>query len=396
MGKTAVFVIKGNGFEGMEGETAYRVIRRLVCEADDNTLDYFEVEKNGSLKTGDLLRYKDYDVFIFVYGILFIIGESIGILSEIVKNRGEFSVIVPVSNESRASHQSGVPPFFYQTTTALKWAVREMYKKFNDEVSEAHEIDDFCLALGKDALNDLPEDCNLNDLPQIVKKSGLRLGIAKGVYVHRYGNCYESGRTDLMAHVPLEAKDILDIGSAGGGLGGLLKKRQSCVVTGVDIDKELIKIARDKLDDVMHGDIEDLVDKGVLGIYDCIICGDVLEHLNNPWKVVKGLKSHLRKGGLFIASSPNIANWAIIQEMLQGEWSYVPFSILSGTHIRFFTRKTFLELFEDSGYTIREVLLQSFDIPPGGVDFLERLGRLMVGTKMDELKAHEIVVVAGS
>jgi 2-polyprenyl-3-methyl-5-hydroxy-6-metoxy-1,4-benzoquinol methylase len=153
-------------------------------------------------------------------------------------------------------------------------------------------------------------------------------------------------------------------------------------------------VAKERLDNVIEGDIEQLVEKGLPATYDCIVCGDVLEHLNNPWKVVKGLARHLTKGGIFIASTPNIMNWAIVFEQLRGRWDYVPFTILSGTHIRFFTRETFRELFEDAGYTIRDVLLQGFEVPPGGAEFIADLKRSFPGLNEEEMKASEIVIFA--
>jgi 2-polyprenyl-3-methyl-5-hydroxy-6-metoxy-1,4-benzoquinol methylase len=197
-----------------------------------------------------------------------------------------------------------------------------------------------------------------------------------------------------MVHVPLDAKDVLDIGCANGLFGELLKERQGCVVTGVEQDTELVNIAGARLDNVISGNIEEIIDRGILGRFDCILCGDVLEHLNNPWKVVGGLKRHLKKGGLFIASVPNIANWAIIYEMLKGRWDYVPFSILSGTHIRFFTRESLKELFEDAGYRIREIYFQGFEVPAEGAEFIGVLKKNLPEINVEELKASEIIIVA--
>ncbi len=394
MGKIAVFVIKGNGLEGMEGEAGRRLIRHLLCGEDKERPGYFEGDKVSSLTVGDICSYNEYDVFIFIYGILFITRQGVNALSAIVRNRMEFSFVAPVSNETEISHQQTTPPFLYQTASVFDWSASEICKKSKDEVTAVSEIDNFCFAVRKDVLHGLPRECSLADLPPLLKNTGLSLGVAKGVYVHRYGNCYESGRDDLIAHVPADAEEILDIGSAAGLLGELLKKRQRCVVTGVDVDIELADIARKRLDNVLTGDIEDLIDGKKLGTYDCIVCGDVLEHLNNPWKVVTGLKTHLRSGGIFIASTPNVMNWAVIYEQFKGRWDYVPFSILSGTHIRFFTRNTLRDLFEYAGYKIREVALQSFEIPPRGMEFIKSLKNISPGINEEELKASEIVVIA--
>ncbi len=165
-------------------------------------------------------------------------------------------------------------------------------------------------------------------------------------------------------------------------------------MTGVDADNEMTAFAGNRLDKAICGDIGDILDKGLLETYDCIVCGDILEHLNNPWKIVKKLRDHLKPGGVFIASTPNIMNWSILFELLRGRWDYVPFSILSGTHVRFFTRQTLIEFFEDAGYTIKKVHLQRFEIPPQGIEFIEHLRNIPPGVNEEELRTSEIVIVA--
>lgn len=391
--RTAVFHVEDDHLKGIEGETAQRVSRSLLSEGN-KIPDIFEVGRDKPFKIGDLDRYKGYDIFVFITGTVFITSDGINILSRMALNRKGLSVIVPVSNESRVSLQRSAPPFIYQTKLVFKWVADEIYKKFKDDVVHVDEADDFCLVFRREMLKSLPADCDLVNLPQIVKKGKFKFGIAKGVYVHRYRNVYESGREDLLVHVPFKAGRILDIGCAKGLFGELLKKRQRCIVTGIDADAELIDVAKGRLDNVMHGDIGTIIDGGGLGVYDCIVCGDLIEHLNNPWKVVKGLRDHLKKGGLFIASTPNIMNWAILFDLLRGRWDYVPFSILSGTHIRFFTRDTLTELFEGAGYKTKKVIFQNFEIPPMGVEFISSLKNVSPGVSEEELKASEIIVIA--
>lgn len=393
MAKTAVFIIKGDDFRGIEGEAAARVMKRLLGTGS-RPPDIFELERGSPFKTGDLHRYKGYDVVVVFPGILFITPEGLSALSGIARKRKEIALIAPVSNESRISDQRCAPPFVYQTLSVFRWAAEQIHREFKDTVVEVDETDGFGFAFRWKLLEVLPGDLNVTDLPGVMKQNGLKCGIAKGIYAHRYGNSYESSREDLIEHVPLHAHKILDVGSARGLFGALLKKRQRCELTGVDRESEMIGAARGRLDNVICGDIEEILDKRMLGQYDCIVCGDVLEHLNNPWKVVKGLRNHLTKAGLFIASSPNIMNWAIIYEQLRGRWDYVPFTILSGTHIRFFTRETFRELFEDAGYTIREVKLQGFEVPRRGAEFIAGLKRSIPGINEEELKASEIVIIA--
>ncbi len=392
MDKTAIIIVKEDRFTGMEGETALRVMRRLLRGRSVEAADIFETDRNNPLTVGDIWR-KGYDVFVFISGILFITHKGIDVLSDMA-GRNRDSVIGPVSNESRMASQRRTPPFFYQTLSVFKWATEDVYGEFGDTLTEVEEIDDFCFAFGKEILEGLPGERSVGDLPVLLKERKVRCGVAGGVYAHRYGNCYESAREDLLEYVPISARKVLDIGSARGLFGEMLKKRQLCSVTGIDMDKESVGVSRGRLDSVIHGNIEKIVEQGVLESYDCIVCGDVLEHLYDPWKVVRALRGRLKDGGIFIASTPNIMNWAVLYEQLKGRWDYIPFTILSGTHIRFFTKETLIELFEDAGYTVKGVHLQNFGIPPRGAELIAHLKKAMNEIDEEELTASEIVAVA--
>lgn len=392
MGKIAVFIIKKNELGGMEEETALRVSRRLLQDGSMD-IDVFGPGADSPIKMRKDLSLGGYDTCVVISGIFYITSEGIRALAKLAYERADLSLIAPVSNESAVAVQRVAPPFLYQTLSVLGWAATDIRREFKDLVIDAAAIDDFCFAFRRKLLDTLNEDFSIMKLPQLLRDRGSGMGVARGVYGHRYGNCYESSRDDLVAHLPRDAAEILDVGCARGVLGELVKKRQKCVVTGVDVDREMTEVARSRLDKVINGDIEDLLDKEVLGQYDCIVCGDVLEHLNNPWKVVRGLKNHLRRGGLFVATTPNVMNWAILYDQMHGKWDYVPFSILSGTHIRFFTRRSLADLLEGAGYRIKEVQLQSFDIPPKGMEFIAGLKK---ENEIDEeeVRAHEILVVA--
>ncbi len=89
--------------------------------------------------------------------------------------------------------------------------------------------------------------------------------------------------------------------------------------------------------------------------------GDVLEHLRNPWQILRDTKEILTEDGYVVASIPNIAHGAIRLALLQGEFEYTEFGILDNTHLRFFTRKTVEDLLENSGYLLKN--LESTKLP---------------------------------
>lgn len=152
---------------------------------------------------------------------------------------------------------------------------------------------------------------------------------------------------DLSKH----AQKVLDIGCADGSLGQYLKEF-GCHVTGIDVNTDMIKIAEQYCDEVHVVDLDQSNISDVLSpkSFEVIVCGDVLEHLKDPKKILLQLKSLLTDTGFMIASIPNIAHGAIRLSLLQGKFDYQEFGILDNTHLRFFTRTSVISLFENAGY----------------------------------------------
>ena len=94
--------------------------------------------------------------------------------------------------------------------------------------------------------------------------------------------------------------------------------------------------------------------------FDVILLLDVLEHLLDPWIVLKKLVEHnLNVNGSIIVSLPNIRHYSALFPLLfKGEWKYQKSGILDKTHFRFFTKKSCLELFARSGLrSVRSILI---------------------------------------
>ena len=101
-------------------------------------------------------------------------------------------------------------------------------------------------------------------------------------------------------------KKILDIGCGTGKLGEVLKKKwNASFVAGIELNIESSKIAEHRLDLVINGDIEKLNLNFDYEYFDLIICGDILEHLIDPWETLAKLKNYLKINGLFCISIPD-------------------------------------------------------------------------------------------
>ncbi|MFN8035243.1 MAG: class I SAM-dependent methyltransferase [Acidimicrobiia bacterium] len=151
-------------------------------------------------------------------------------------------------------------------------------------------------------------------------------------------------------------KRVLDVGCASGYLGAALARR-GCRVVGIELDAMDAAEAKNVLDDVVIGDVEemDLVTAFGEGSFDVVVLADILEHLKDPTRVLRQARAILRPGGFVVASIPNVAHGSVRLALLHGEFTYQPTGLLDETHLRWFTRRSVEELFRDCGFVIAEL-----------------------------------------
>jgi len=158
----------------------------------------------------------------------------------------------------------------------------------------------------------------------------------------------QGGHRMMLALVP-DGSRVLDIGCSSGYLASRLVAR-GCRVTGIEADPEAAARARTVCEEVLVGDVETLDLAGLDHDYDVVVCGDLIEHLRDPGRLLARLREHLRPGGRVVLTTPNIANWTIRLRLLFGRFEYQERGILDRTHTHLFTRKSLLRTLADAGY----------------------------------------------
>ncbi|MGE0684802.1 MAG: class I SAM-dependent methyltransferase [Candidatus Binatia bacterium] len=198
----------------------------------------------------------------------------------------------------------------------------------------------------------------------------------------------------MQERIPRDAACILDVGCAAGAFGAAIKARQDCLVVGIECNSLLTETAKTRLDQVVRGDVEELALTTFPAEFDCIVCGDVLEHLRDPWAVVTKLTAWLKPGGLLVATLPNVGHWSIVYDLLRGRWDVIPFGLLCWSHFRFFTRVGVEHLFAGSQLTIETLEGIAEALSPAGEAFLQQAVMLMADSDQESLRTVEFVVTA--
>lgn len=179
-------------------------------------------------------------------------------------------------------------------------------------------------------------------------------------------------RPDLEELVPQDARAVLDVGCGAGVFGAALKRRGVVRVVGIEKNPVTARRARERLDEVLELDLDTESLPFADASFDCIVYGDVLEHLVDPWALVAAQARLLAPGGCVVVSIPNVAHWQIVLALLRGRWDYTSAGPMDATHLRWFTRRTLEELLAQAGLRIVED--RSY-LPHGKARLLDRLTR---------------------
>ena len=155
----------------------------------------------------------------------------------------------------------------------------------------------------------------------------------------------------ILEEIKPETK-ILEVGCSTGYFTKILKEHYNCVVDCIEIDKEATKKAEQYCNKIIVADVEELnfADYFEKEYFDTIVLADVLEHLKQPEKVLENIREYLKDDGFLLISIPNITHASISLSLLDGKWEYKPIGLLDETHLRFFTKESFIKLLEDKGY----------------------------------------------
>lgn len=177
----------------------------------------------------------------------------------------------------------------------------------------------------------------------------LKFSLMSNYFLKKDQNSSHDKIISFLKSMPSNKKQIvLDVGCSKGFIGQSLKD-SNFEFYGVDCDKKDAEIASKYYKNVKIMDLDkdkiDYSDKK----FDILIFADILEHLKNPKELIVNTKPLLKKNGLIIISTGNIANIYIRISLLFGNFSYAEKGILDKTHLKFFTLKTMKQFIKETG-----------------------------------------------
>lgn len=170
----------------------------------------------------------------------------------------------------------------------------------------------------------------------------------------------------ILAMLPPGLSKVIEVGCMRGSLAkAYLKSNPDCHWVGIDIDPDNARIAKSVCREVHCMDIEDITDRKMDALFpaDVWIFGDTLEHLKDPWHILRRIRERLSTTGAVVASIPNAQNWNFQSRLNVGLLRYENEGLLDRTHLRFFTRTTIFELFQTTGYRIESAVSITVNAP---------------------------------
>lgn len=180
----------------------------------------------------------------------------------------------------------------------------------------------------------------------------------------------------LLASFVTTGATVLDLGTGSGALGAFLGEHRGCTVDGATINEQEAAIAAPHYRQVAVADLDQPGWENAFAgrQYDFIICADVLEHLKRPEDTLAACRKLMAPGGRLLVSIPNAGYGGLVAELLEGDFAYRDEGLLDRTHLRFFTRRSFMDFLAREGWSVEAV--EPIERPLNESEFRTRFDQL--------------------
>lgn len=102
------------------------------------------------------------------------------------------------------------------------------------------------------------------------------------------------------------------------------------------------------------------------------------------------MHSHVSDNGVLVASLPNVRYIEVFRPyLINAEWNYKDYGVLDRTHLRFFTRKSMIDLFASTGFEL--VSIEGINSYPVGWKF--NILNFLLGGRLEDMKYQQFALV---
>jgi SAM-dependent methyltransferase len=190
---------------------------------------------------------------------------------------------------------------------------------------------------------------------------------------------------DLSRLVPLSARVVLDAGCGRGELGAAYRRlNPNARLLATDNDPAMIAAAREHYDECTVAELRaEPPPFDTPGGIDCIVYSAVLEHLADPFAVLRRHAEALSPDGMMLICVSNVEHWSLTDRLLRGTFQYEeagPYEesgLLDRGHPRWFGLETLPRGLADIGLVPIDVQPRIFD---------ERAGRTFIEAMLPALR----------
>lgn len=337
----------------------------------------------------DLASSVDGDVFLVIRNPeILLSGSAVRcLIKEIEKGKG---ICGPVFNATDFVNQLASLTWPYVDVPTFLEVAELLAKAGGNDCFRVDAIDDSCFACAGEHIRKAIEIARGTETLSS-SFPGQDLFIHRGALVHCFSDYYASDREDLVRLIPEAVRSILDVGCAKGGYGRSVRSALDKIyLEGVERNPLMAEQAKKFYDKVHISPIEKVKFKKK---FDLINCGDILEHLVEPWNMLRLFYSLLNDRGYLVLSVPNVGHWSVLRQLLAGKFQYVPVGLLCVTHIRWFTPESIEELLHEAGFSIEVMEKLKLQPTPEGEQFINQMVRCGYGSE-DLLRCNEIIIRA--
>lgn len=190
----------------------------------------------------------------------------------------------------------------------------------------------------------------------------------------------------ILSYVDFSKKTVLDVAGGTGYIGQTIKQMGGTYIN-IDISKNMLARARDKLSSVEGDHLLVLCDAHRIPLrderVDAALVSEVLEHVEKPRRVLSEVARVLRPNGTIIITNPN-PFWALIQFMAEK----VKYKAPEGPH-KYISHRELMRIIEAAGFSILTV---DIDFMPSDRSIWRWFEDRLRGTILDNLALKHYIV----